>query len=304
MSTVFCESVYDKYTAGLKRPQGVMLVYNVADYYYTLPEEKLKAAYANLQEAFSLQTPFKRTWFEFNLRALVPPPSERHYTDDAKNAKVAILTDYEPASLIEAHATLTWIMIQEMPEGPEISGQMVILCDKLTGKFVRIVQTAITGAFRERIKDVLENPRSDYLREYFAKQPDDDAEREKLVFRGFLNTILPVIVYALNFYHCRNVRLHEQKVGQKHIKNRQKVKGRLYFERYHLLEIEPMKRVLSEKGAAERLGLTRAFHICRGHFKEYTGENALFGKYTGRFWWSPHTRGDSKIGKVEKDYTL
>ena len=50
-------------------------------------------------------------------------------------------------------------------------------------------------------------------------------------------------------------------------------------------------------------GLQRV-HLCRGHFKEYTNENPLFGKHVGRFWWQPMVRGDKKRGVLNKDYDV
>ena len=44
------------------------------------------------------------------------------------------------------------------------------------------------------------------------------------------------------------------------------------------------------------------FHLCRGHFKRYTKENPLFGKYTGLYWWAPAARGNKSKGSIVKDY--
>jgi hypothetical protein len=45
-------------------------------------------------------------------------------------------------------------------------------------------------------------------------------------------------------------------------------------------------------------------HFRRGHFKEYTSEKPLFGKYTGAFWWEAHVAGSADIGEVRKDYRI
>ena len=45
-------------------------------------------------------------------------------------------------------------------------------------------------------------------------------------------------------------------------------------------------------------------HLCRGHFKQYTKEAPLFGKYTGLYWWQPHVRGSKERGVVVKDYSV
>lgn len=45
-------------------------------------------------------------------------------------------------------------------------------------------------------------------------------------------------------------------------------------------------------------------HWVRGHFKEYTAENPLFGSITGRFWWQPHLAGRDHDRFVEKTYVV
>ena len=43
-------------------------------------------------------------------------------------------------------------------------------------------------------------------------------------------------------------------------------------------------------------------HICKGHFKIYTEESPLFGRYVGRWWWTSQVRGDPEKGILIKDY--
>jgi len=47
-----------------------------------------------------------------------------------------------------------------------------------------------------------------------------------------------------------------------------------------------------------------AAHLARGHFKTFTAEAPLFGKYSGRFWWMPQVRGSKERGVVLKDYEV
>lgn len=76
---------------------------------------------------------------------------------------------------------------------------------------------------------------------------------------------------------------------------------------YRILEIAPGK--VRNKDAGEvpwgyRSPDERAFHLCRGHFKTYTAERPLFGKYTGTFWWQAQARGSKEHGEVVKDYAV
>src|SRR5262249_41550931 len=73
---------------------------------------------------------------------------------------------------------------------------------------------------------------------------------------------------------------------------------------YHVLNIDPMRRVLSRDGHAETSGLRHALHICRGHFKTFAEEAPLFGKHTGTYWWADYVRGDAQQGIVTKDYRI
>ena len=74
--------------------------------------------------------------------------------------------------------------------------------------------------------------------------------------------------------------------------------------RFYTLEINPMREVLRREGQAERVGLVRALHICRGHFATYTPEHPLFGKYVGTFWRPDHVRGSREAGEVNKNYSV
>jgi hypothetical protein len=59
-----------------------------------------------------------------------------------------------------------------------------------------------------------------------------------------------------------------------------------------------------ESGEYLPSGIKVKIHLCRGHFKTYTKDSPLFGRYTGLYWWQPHVRGDKKKGMVVKDYEI
>lgn len=107
---------------------------------------------------------------------------------------------------------------------------------------------------------------------------------------------------TLSFLHCKNVKLITNDPPPKLNKAYQKRRGRPLV-RYHTLEIEPMKQILRREGQSETLGLRKALHICRGHFKDYT-ERGLFGKYHGLYWWDSQVRGNLTEGAVVKDYAV
>ena len=45
-------------------------------------------------------------------------------------------------------------------------------------------------------------------------------------------------------------------------------------------------------------------HMVRGHFAHYLEGRPLFGKHVGRFWISPHLRGDRSSGVLAKKYQI
>ncbi len=115
--------------------------------------------------------------------------------------------------------------------------------------------------------------------------------------------VLDSLLMAVAFTHCKNVVVSPVEPPEKPSKKHERKFGRPLV-RYNILEIEPMKHVLSTEGRSETDGLKRALHITRGHFRRYSDEKPLFGKYVGNFWVSQHTRGSMQAGIVEKDYSV
>lgn len=112
----------------------------------------------------------------------------------------------------------------------------------------------------------------------------------------------------LEFINCKNVYTETIVPGEKINKKRIKEHKEPIYE-YKILKIT--KGAAKEKHSSiihpwNKLpsDIITAKHICRGHFKEYTEEGKLFGRYTGRFWWNAQVRGSEKNGIITKDYTL
>lgn len=103
--------------------------------------------------------------------------------------------------------------------------------------------------------------------------------------------------------------LYSKNVGTNEI-NPSKKKGKTGFGSrklpmftYHVLKLNlPKKKGEKEKNmnANEAMKHYRK-HFCRGHFKVYTEDAPLLGKFVGRYWFSAHLRG-SEDGFVDKDY--
>jgi hypothetical protein len=111
--------------------------------------------------------------------------------------------------------------------------------------------------------------------------------------------------FAFGFSHLKNVKVEptpESRQARRQVERRGK-EGKPVV-RYHVLNIEPMKRILNTEGRCGEVGLKKALHIYRGHFKTYTEDSPLFGKYVGKWWWEANTRGSKNAGVVTKDYNV
>lgn len=112
------------------------------------------------------------------------------------------------------------------------------------------------------------------------------------------------IVSALSFIlRCKNVCTETiappEKVNKKRLLNS---KTPLYS--YKVLRVLVPKNIKKTNNNISENGTTMRMHLCRGHFKEYTNENKLFGKHTGLYWWQPTLRGNKDVGSIEKEYCL
>ncbi len=114
-----------------------------------------------------------------------------------------------------------------------------------------------------------------------------------------------IALYALGLLNCNNI-VTIVRGGQPADVKRDR--HRKWVHRHYVLQIRPLREVTkneyqtqkTEEAESEQL----SFHFCRGHFKTYTAERPLFGKYVGAFWWDAHARGSIKKGIVTKDYNI
>lgn len=113
---------------------------------------------------------------------------------------------------------------------------------------------------------------------------------------------MSVALLTISFMHCKNVVQRVVAPPPRLSKRHKERHGRLLFS-YRVLEIEPMKQVLRAEGRSEEVGLAKALHICRGHFKDYR-ERGLFGRNKGLYWWDQHVRGSIEAGVAAKDYEV
>lgn len=109
---------------------------------------------------------------------------------------------------------------------------------------------------------------------------------------------------ALGLINCRNIHTVDvvppPKLAKKHKKKR-KTNHDLVV--YKVLQIGPTSAPAAENKPT-KTGDQLRMHIARGHYKTYTEDKPLFGRYTGTFWWEAQFRGNKKKGLVNKNYQV
>lgn len=131
-----------------------------------------------------------------------------------------------------------------------------------------------------------------------------DIYREQLKNDAFFEFTMAELF--LDILNCNNVITKDvippEKLNRKRVRN-----GKLPLYSYKILEVVKGKPKTKNAGSVPwdyKSPEAVRFHLCRGHFKTFTEERPLFGKYSGTFWWNPQSRGDRSKGVVEKEYSV
>ena len=106
------------------------------------------------------------------------------------------------------------------------------------------------------------------------------------VIQGLMAQLHPTFL-AISFLHCRNVSVVDNQVSAPLARKYQRKTG-ITPTPYKTLIIEPLRQVLRHEGRSHEVGVPKALHICRGHFRDYREGRGLFGKYH-QLVWSPAT---------------
>jgi hypothetical protein len=115
----------------------------------------------------------------------------------------------------------------------------------------------------------------------------------------FVSNLLKInsLLNCVNVVKIKNN--HSTKLQKTRIK-----KGKLPLQSYYTLQLKGVSKKYENLMTGLDPQWTNRIHLCRGHFKRYTEDNPLFGKYTGLWWWQPAVRGKNKKGIIFKDYEL
>lgn len=123
-------------------------------------------------------------------------------------------------------------------------------------------------------------------------------------FEKFVFSLVEPVLYSIALLNCKNISTVERHPDQKLSRAFQQRHGEP-LHKYHVLTINPgLSKSYDNTEKRERHETLLPHHLVRGHFKTYSPEKPLLGRFFGRFFWSPHARGDKKNGTVEKDYRV
>jgi hypothetical protein len=73
--------------------------------------------------------------------------------------------------------------------------------------------------------------------------------------------------------------------------------------RYHVLKVRPFGS-RKHRDLVNDSGQLMPLHWVRGHWKSYTPERPLLGRFSGRFWFQPHLAGQDTERVVAKSYKI
>lgn len=248
----------------------VIQIDNVAEYYFTSSGQE----YWDLTLHFpNLAPPFPMAWFEHKMPKVIHSDQcgDSHVENYAPRGRVGVLmlaADRAHIQATEIPGNFKWLLNFEIyvdygngeAVGPNCSIQ---LCVDADGKIIDAPQA----------------------RSYAL------SEANKII-ESFITWIHPVLL-SISFMHCKNVTILDEPVIKPLAKKFHKRTG-IWPARTKVLQIEPLKAILRHEGGSHEVGLAKAVHICRGHFRDYREGRGLFGKYHQLVWQPAIVRGGKK----------
>ncbi len=141
-----------------------------------------------------------------------------------------------------------------------------------------------------------------------------DLEREPLAFgypanftsddKELAKETNVLILLTQSLLLCKNVQIlkHPRAAGAE--KRFRRKHGGHSPANYRSVVIEPMKKVIRNAGRLKGPGVEKAMHMVRGHFRDYSRERPLFGKFAGRLFVQSHVRGNGKLGVKPPGYQV
>lgn len=260
----------------------VILADNVADYYVSRSQPW---SLEDRGDFPNVAPPFPRMWIEWTMRSQMSHESLR---------EGVLLTAREPADALATHGRTGRFAF--LPETRWVLETQPILSYRNGIVPAFDMGLLAIGSDGQILPHTLDGQRS-------ALSTKRTIDVDEDTFNAILGGATFPALLAISFMHCKNISIAAVEPEDTLSRAWKRRHGRPLV-RHHVLNIDPMKRVLRTEGRSEEVGLAQALHICRGHFKTYTPEHPLFGRTTGTFWWPMTVRGNPAAGIVTKDYSI
>jgi hypothetical protein len=246
----------------------VLLIDNVAEYFYTSEQE-----HWDLRDDFpNLAPPYPAFWCEHKM-------VKRIHSKECGDTDVSALVPHGRIGLLIHGIDPTEANGEGIPENT----RWILWCELFVDFGERnITATGPHGSVFLAIdaNGVIINCPS---MQSFAEQEHAD------VMRGYITWFNPAFL-AMSFLHCKNVTVVDNHVD-KALAKKYRARTGISPCSYKTLVIEPLKTILRGEGRSGELGLQKAMHICRGHFRDYREGRGLFGKYHQLVWQPSIVRG-------------
>lgn len=247
----------------------VLLIDNVAEYYFSSDQE-----YWDLKDDFpNLAPPFPAFWCECKMVRKI-------------HSKQCGDTDL---SAIVPHGGRVGMLIhgldpaQTNGEGIPANARWILWCELFVDYGMRgVTATGPHGSVFLCVDAngvIIEQP----WMQSFAE------ERHAPVMMGYITFLNPAFL-AMSFLHCKNVTLVENHVPAP-LAKKYRARHGVAPCTYKTLIIEPLKKILRSEGRSGEVGIQKALHICRGHFRDYREGRGLFGRYHQLVWMPAIVRG-------------
>lgn len=274
----------------LRQPEmPVLVIDNVSEYYYTGTDQE----YWDLLKDFpNLAPPYKMFWAEHRMARKIHSAEEGD-TDVSSmigpNARIGVFVCALDPSECEAI---------DVPDNFRDRGRWYLWCELFInydhGAADRnIIATGPHGSIFLCIDEhgaLLEKP---WMQSYLPSNADGTVHE---AMKGYMTWLHPTFL-AMSFLHCKNVRVEEHSMDKPLAKKFRAKYNNTEPVKWKTLVIEPLKQILRQEGKSHEVGLAKAMHICRGHFKDYREGKGLFGKYHGQYYVPAVVRGTrGKLG--------
>ena len=245
-----------------------------------------------------LKMPYKLCWIEYYFKPFIGPPQAGKYDAPRRGMLAEELMDGVIHILTVHYAHDKWnlspiaFFVSLQKRFKEIKNISNLLMNKYN-HYTPMIKALNLDRLNQQIATIPLSPKVvAFINEYGW---------EKLMVSEVL-TDLQALEFFLLLLNCKNVST-EAIVPTNRINKKRRKRGEVELFTYHVLKF----KVPSSKRASTNSGEPQShkrIHFCRGHFKEYTAENPLFGKHVGLYWWPAHVKGQNREGIVLKDYEL